>query len=229
MYTTADRQQVGLRTQVPTESGAYPDDPAYPPPPPPMPSGYAPPQHATFGVVDTQPRPRKDNDSSKSSNSTIFGGSFDDDAVRRGFIKRTIAFTYLVATLSSFFDTNSVIVAAGITAMLCLAITLFAIQTKIDFTLCTSLFFCILIVLIYFAFVSIILSFVVPDGRFIDGVYGTLAAMLISLVLVYDTQRIIGGKSEELNPEEYVYGALQLYIDVVVLFLIILAGCGKSG
>ena len=39
---------------------------------------------------------------------------------------------------------------------------------------------------------------------------------------------IVGGRKHELSPEEYVYGALQLYIDVVYLFLIILSLFGKS-
>ena len=37
---------------------------------------------------------------------------------------------------------------------------------------------------------------------------------------------IVGGRKHELSPEEYVYGALQLYIDVVYLFLIILSFFG---
>ena len=46
--------------------------------------------------------------------------------------------------------------------------------------------------------------------------------------LVYDTQMIVGGRKVELSPEEYIYGALQLYIDIVYLFLIILSCFGKS-
>lgn len=41
--------------------------------------------------------------------------------------------------------------------------------------------------------------------------------------LVYDTQQIIGGRKVELSAEEHIYGALQLYIDVVNLYLIILS------
>ena len=52
--------------------------------------------------------------------------------------------------------------------------------------------------------------------------------MLLFQFLVYDTQMIVGGRKHELSPEEYVYGALQLYIDVVYLFLIILSLFGKS-
>jgi FtsH-binding integral membrane protein len=40
--------------------------------------------------------------------------------------------------------------------------------------------------------------------------------------LVYDTQQIIGGRKVELSAEEHIFGALQLYIDIVKLYLILL-------
>ncbi len=46
--------------------------------------------------------------------------------------------------------------------------------------------------------------------------------------LVYDTQMLVGGRKHELSPEEYIFGALQLYLDIVYLFLIILSLFGKS-
>lgn len=46
--------------------------------------------------------------------------------------------------------------------------------------------------------------------------------------LIYDTQMIMGGRKIELSPEEYIYGALQLYIDVVYIFLFLLSLMGKS-
>ena len=60
------------------------------------------------------------------------------------------------------------------------------------------------------------------------GIFIRITVMLLFQFLVYDTQMIVGGRKHELSPEEYVYGALQLYIDVVYLFLIILSLFGKS-
>ena len=59
-------------------------------------------------------------------------------------------------------------------------------------------------------------------------VYGALAALLFGMFLVYDTQMVMGGRKYELSPEEYIYGALQLYLDVVYLFIIILSFFGGS-
>ncbi|KAL4228401.1 hypothetical protein ACF0H5_011449 [Mactra antiquata] len=140
----------------------------------------------------------------------------------------TLAFTYMVATISSYYTTNSVMVAAGITCAVCLAISLFAIQTKIDFTMCSGLLFALVMVLIFFGFSCMIVFLTVGYNYILDCVWGGLAALVFSLFLVYDTQMIVGGRKHELSPEEYVYGALQLYIDVVYLFLILLSFFGKS-
>ncbi|XP_064595352.1 protein lifeguard 3-like isoform X2 [Liolophura sinensis] len=142
----------------------------------------------------------------------------------------TLAFSYMTGTIASFHDTMIVLYAAGITTAVCLSITLFAIQTKIDFTLCSGLIFALSMVLFFFGIACIIVYGVVgPDtARILQCVYGGLAALVFSLFLVYDTQMLVGGRKHELSPEEYIYGALQLYLDVVYLFLIILSLFGKS-
>jgi len=47
--------------------------------------------------------------------------------------------------------------------------------------------------------------------------------------LVFDTQMVVGGKHRryQLSPEEYIYGALQLYVDIVNLFILLLGLVGK--
>ncbi|XP_071152449.1 protein lifeguard 2-like [Mytilus edulis] len=144
----------------------------------------------------------------------------------------TLAFSYVVGTISSYYDTTSVFVAAGVTCLVCLSLSLFAIQTKIDFTLCSGLLFALVMVLIFFGISCMIFDFIFPADvftwRIMDCVYGGLAALVFSLFLVYHTQRLVGGRKHDLSPEEYVYGALQLYMDIVYLFLILLACFGKG-
>lgn len=144
----------------------------------------------------------------------------------------TLAFSYVVGTISSYYDTTIVFVAAGVTCLVCLSISLFAIQTKIDFTMCSGLLFCLVMVLFFFGWSCLVFYFVFPASMFslriMDCLYGGLAALVFSLFLVYDTQMVMGGRKHELSPEDYVSGALQLYIDVVYLFLILLACFGKG-
>lgn len=140
----------------------------------------------------------------------------------------TLAFSYMVGTISSFHDTNIVLLAAGITTAVCLAISIFAIQTKIDFTLCSGLLFALVMVLFFFGWACLITYYAFGYNRIMDSVYAGLGALVFALFLVYDTQMIVGGRKHELSAEEYIYGALQLYIDVVYIFLFLLSLLGKN-
>lgn len=143
----------------------------------------------------------------------------------------TLALTYMTATISSYHSTYIVLVAIGITAAVCLAISLFAIQTKIDFTMCSGLLFVLCMVLFFFG-ISVLICYLVTGNSFatyvMNCVYGGIAALVFGLFLAYDTQMLVGGRKYELSEEEYVYGALQLYIDVVYLFIIILSLFGLA-
>ena len=44
---------------------------------------------------------------------------------------------------------------------------------------------------------------------------------------VYDTQMLVGGGKYQLNEEEYVFGALTIYIDVIQIFLYLLEIFGR--
>lgn len=49
-------------------------------------------------------------------------------------------------------------------------------------------------------------------------VYALLGSVLFSLYIIYDTYMI----AERLDPEDYIVGAIELYLDLVNLFLYIL-------
>lgn len=107
--------------------------------------------------------------------------------------------------------------AVGITAVICLALTIFAFQTKFDFTGLSSYLFVALIVLVLFGIIAVIWK-----GKIITVVYAALGALLFSIYLIYDTQMMIGGSHKyAISPEEYIFAALNLYIDIVNIFLYI--------
>ena len=59
--------------------------------------------------------------------------------------------------------------------------------------------------------------------------YSAIGAVVMSFIIVYDTQIMIGGKHKySISPEEYIFAALNLYVDIIRLFLYILAIVGKS-
>ena len=48
----------------------------------------------------------------------------------------TVCEGLMLGTISSYYDVDAVLIAVGITAAVTLALTIFALQTKIDFTVC---------------------------------------------------------------------------------------------
>ena len=59
--------------------------------------------------------------------------------------------------------------------------------------------------------------------------YGSAGALIFSLYIVYDTQLMMGGKHKyALDPEEYIFAALNIYLDIVNLFMYILMIVGGN-
>ena len=49
-------------------------------------------------------------------------------------------------------------------------------------------------------------------------------AVLFGMYIVFDTQMMLGGKHKyAISPEEYIFASLNLYLDIVNLFLYILS------
>ena len=46
--------------------------------------------------------------------------------------------------------------------------------------------------------------------------------------MAFDTQLIMGGKKYEISPEDYVFAAMMLYVDIIYIFLYLLALFGGS-
>lgn len=114
--------------------------------------------------------------------------------------------------------------AVGITAAICFALTLFAFQTKWDFTGMHAALFVCLIVLMLFGLVAMFFP-----GKIMSLVYASLGALLFSMYLIYDTQMMMGGKHKySVSPEEYIFAALNLYLDIVNIFIYILTIIGAS-
>ena len=59
--------------------------------------------------------------------------------------------------------------------------------------------------------------------------YSAVGCLIFSLYLIYDTQIMLGGKHKySLSPEEYIFAALNLYLDIINLFLYLLSIFGSS-
>ncbi|XP_030614020.1 protein lifeguard 3-like isoform X1 [Archocentrus centrarchus] len=139
----------------------------------------------------------------------------------------TLALSYMAGAISSYYETKAVFIAMGVTALVCVAVTVFCFQTKVDFTSCGG-FICIAAVLLMIIGIvtAIVLSFqYVP---WLHMLYAAIGAIVYTLFLTYNTQLLIGNRELAISPEEYVYGALSLYVDIVHIFLFILQVSGAA-
>jgi len=75
---------------------------------------------------------------------------------------------------------------------------------------------------ILFFFGLLCIYFLARHYPIVNVIYSGLMALLFSIFLVYDTQQIMGGKKYSISPEEHIFAAIQLYVDVVYIFLAIL-------
>lgn len=74
-------------------------------------------------------------------------------------------FSYVCAAIASFHNAQAVLIAAGITALVTLSVSLFAVQTKIDFTMCYGLIFAACMTLFFLAIAFIIVYAAIPPGE----------------------------------------------------------------
>ncbi|XP_073975025.1 protein lifeguard 1-like [Rhodnius prolixus] len=136
----------------------------------------------------------------------------------------TCAESLLLGAASSKFDGYEVLIAMGMCATLSFLLTVFAFQTKIDFTKWGG---ALLIILIVFTLFGILTIFI--KGRTMQMFYASIGACIFMLYIIYDTQLMMGGSHKySISPEEYIFAALNLYLDVINLFIFLLQIIGMS-
>jgi len=144
-----------------------------------------------------------------------------------------LAFTVFEAVLVGFasasFTWQSVMLCAGMTAGTFLGLTVFAFKTKADFTGFGPMLFGAAMSLAGWGFVLCTLgAFGVPIQW---GVmfYDLIGLLIFVVYTIYDTQMIIGGehKAHQFSIDDYVFAALNIYLDIIQLFLRMLRLFGK--
>lgn len=136
----------------------------------------------------------------------------------------TFAESFLVAVSVNRFYPHQVLIALGLTTLICFALTIFALQTKIDFTVMGGFLMVAAIVLLVVSIVAIFFP-----GQLMTLIIASAGAIIFSLYLIYDTQLMVGGEHKySISPEEYIFAALNIYVDIINIFLYILTIIGAS-
>lgn len=137
----------------------------------------------------------------------------------------TIAEALMLAAVTVMFKTNTIMIAGAITTAICLALTLFALQTRWDFTAKSG----IMLVILMVATLALLIGLLLPPNRMFILVMSCIMALIMGIFLVIDTQMIVGGTHKiQMSPEEYVFAAINLYLDIINMFLYILMILGRE-
>lgn len=126
----------------------------------------------------------------------------------------TVLEAYSISVVTSFFDSRIVLQAVLLTAGIFVALTLFACQTKYDFTSWMPYLFGGLWALILFGFMAVFF----PYNSTVELIYSGIAALIFSAYILVDTQLIM----RHYHVEEEIAAAISLYLDIINLFLSIL-------
>eukprot|EP00826_Nyctotherus_ovalis_P044548 TRINITY_DN4814_c0_g1_i2.p1 TRINITY_DN4814_c0_g1~~TRINITY_DN4814_c0_g1_i2.p1 ORF type:complete len:161 (+),score=51.02 TRINITY_DN4814_c0_g1_i2:28-483(+) len=130
---------------------------------------------------------------------------------------------YKRQTLTCFYEPMSILYAAILTFTMALSLTVYACFTRTDLTsigstLCwvslgVSLGAMILMAIVRSHFVLIICAWIF--------------LIIAALYVIVDTQLIMGGKYKELSLDDYIIGAMMLFIDFVHIFVQLLIIIGR--
>lgn len=118
------------------------------------------------------------------------------------------------------YTTSSVLNAWLATATIFIALTVFTFQTKIDFSFLGAGLFVVLSALIW---VNII-GFFIPYPSEASRAIAVIGVILFSLFILYDTSMIM----HRVSPEDWVLAVVDLYLDILNLFLYLLRLLGSK-
>jgi len=121
---------------------------------------------------------------------------------------------YSISVVTSFYDSRIVVQALIFTLGIFVFLTIFACQSKYDFTSWMPYLFGGLWILIIFGFMSAFF----PHNSKVELGYGVVSALIFSGYILVDTQLVM----RHYHVEEEIAAAISLYLDIINLFLSIL-------
>mmetsp|Transcript_46282 Transcript_46282/g.110001 ORF Transcript_46282/g.110001 Transcript_46282/m.110001 type:complete len:339 (-) Transcript_46282:299-1315(-) len=144
----------------------------------------------------------------------------------------SVCFGVLIGFVCAQYTAQSVLLVFALTFVLVVALTIYAVRTKADFTGCGAY-----IMVLFMGMIMLILVYsLFPSSLVFDKIIAGVGATLFGMIIVYDTQMIFGsasaqfggGKREiEYTIDMYAFAAWSLYLDFLHFFLYMLRLLGK--
>lgn len=142
----------------------------------------------------------------------------------------TLAEAVVVGVICAYWTVDVVLIAFITTAAVVAGLTLVAMFMPFDITKYGFVLAMVGMAFTMLVFTSLIIGFFWRgSGSGLKWWYFAISivgALLFSAYLIYDIQTLIGGKKVALSPDEYVYGSLTIYTDIIAIFLMILSIVG---
>ena len=129
----------------------------------------------------------------------------------------TLCESILATSASIYYPIDIVASAILLTIAASLGIITYALKTKRDMTSCGMALFVFASQLFFFGILSLFLR-----SQFLNLVYTLLCTVMVGMYLVYDVQLISGKFGIQYSVDDYIFAAMELYIDIIRLFLEIL-------
>ncbi|CAK9091211.1 Protein lifeguard 2 (Fas apoptotic inhibitory molecule 2) (Neural membrane protein 35) (Transmembrane BAX inhibitor motif-containing protein 2) [Durusdinium trenchii] len=136
----------------------------------------------------------------------------------------------LIGLVSTMFTPQSLLLAAGVTTLIFLALTVYAMQANTDFTGSAPYLFAGFLALFIFGLILGLLPLMGVPISISTAIYDCLGVLLFSFAIIFDTQLMLGewgGHKVAVSIDEYVFAALNLYMDIINIFLHVLSLFGE--
>jgi len=131
----------------------------------------------------------------------------------------TLCKAYCVAYVAAALDPMIVLQATLMTTGVTIFLAAYATYTAKDFTTCHGIMACWGVSVVLYALI------ILTWGNNIGTLFALLGIMMAAIHFVIDIQRICGGRREDILEDDYVLGALLIYMDIITMFLGILRLC----
>merc|ERR1719193_2036513 len=141
----------------------------------------------------------------------------------------TVSEAVMIGFASAIFTWQGLLLAAGVTCLVVLGLTIYAFNSEVDFTGLGPYLFVGLLVIGLFGLVLALLPNFGVSVEVATVCYDLLGVLVFSFYVVFDTQLMLGVYSSHrlsLSVDDYVFAALNLYMDILNLFLHLLSLLG---
>jgi len=136
----------------------------------------------------------------------------------------------MIGFISAMYSWQGVLLATGVTMAVFLLLTVFAFSAGLDFTGSGPYLFIAIMMLLVFGLVLSVLGLLHVRFTWATVLYDALAVLIFSFYIVFDTQLMLGqwgGHRTSFSVDDYVFAALNLYMDIVNLFIHLLSLLGS--